>query len=72
MIGRVDSKHVAGEVRTWQSGINHIRPLAEDGEHVLGDPIVPEGLAGLGVTEHEPRLVAVGQLDMLHGAGGTH
>ena len=49
------ARELAGFI--WAIGVT-----VERGDHVLGEPGVPQRLPGHGVPEHEPRVVAVGEV----------
>ena len=68
----VDGEHVAGERRAGKSFVDDVRVLVERGDHVLREPGVTERLAGGVVTDHEPRLVPVGQAHLVHRALRAH
>ena len=61
VVGRVDVEHVASERRPGQPLVDHLGVVVEGGDHVLGDPRVPEHLAGGVVSQDQPGIVAVGE-----------
>ena len=68
----VDGEHVPGECRTGKSFVHDARILVECGEEVLRESCVTEGLASGIVPDHQPGLVPVGQVHLVHRALRSH
>ena len=71
MIGWIDHEHVPGERRPGETLGHHLPARGERGLHVLGEPRIVQRHPGLGMTDHQPRLVSVGERDLVHRAEPT-
>ena len=72
VVGRVDGKHVPSELGAREALGHDPAVHCERGAHVLREARVVERRAGLVVTDHEPRVVTVGQRDVVHRAERAH
>ena len=66
MVRWVHGQHVVGELGSGQALVDDVGIMVEGGDHVLGQPLVGQGVPRRRVAEHHPRAAAIGELDVLH------